>query len=438
MSRLVDALKRIPLAIFGPPRPGSSYDREIRTEKIRAGLGYWGDKVRFLPYVDSVVKETTAMRTAYRQMISEPNIKAAFQTKVLSVAALDLKATPASDSPRDKIVSDFVKFCFDKVSGATHKLAWSILSGGLIDGYSICEKVWCIEPRGKWAGKYRPKQIKAKDTEHLELVGDRFRNVTGVLDQLDRTEYHPSNFLIFSHLPLFEVPTGHSDFRAAYAAHWKIDTAWKLRMIGLDRFTLPMLVGKYENDTDKPSLDTALKNARGQNWISLPSTAQIEAMEMATRSQPDFDAAITRLREDIFIGITGALLQSLTSEAGSQRGASSVHKSTTELLQWWLATCLADIYNEQLVPDLVSLNYQDADCPSVSLGAINTADLIQELALDEGLQRLGMQLSKKEAYLRYSRAMPSSPDDTLTPAPPASTGFAPAGGPAAPTPFRGR
>lgn len=418
-ASLLERLRAMPTQVLNllRGRTDSPTTREQMREKIRAGLGALGDRIRFLPYHDAVGgPETESMRRAYREMVRESAVKAGFLKKVLSVASLDVTVTPASDSDRDHEIAKWVQHAIEKTRGNMRRIAWGILSGGLIDGYSICEKVLTPVERGEHAGKIGLKATKAKDTKHCRLVGDEFNNVTGVEDTRRGTVYHPSNFLVWQHLPFFENPLGWSDFRSAYRAYWLTDTAWKLRIIGLEKFTLPMLKGTYSDaGEEKETLEEAMENARSQTWISLPATAQVEALELASRGQSDFAAAIKDLREEALLGLNGAYLQALEGSVGNAAGNSTVHRGTTELIEWFLAAEVADVLNDQAVPDLVDLNYTNADYPTVALGAVNLEELKAELAIDEGLQRMGLPLSKKQVYKRYGRDVPIDEADALSP-----------------------
>lgn len=412
------SLGSLPVAVHGllQGRQDMPSSRELMREKIRAGLGVLGGKIRFLPYHDAVGgPESPSMRRAYREMIRESAVKAGLLKKVLSVASLDVTVTPTSDSNRDHEIAQWVQHAIEKTRGTMRRIAWGILSGGLIDGYSVCEKVLTPVDRGEYAGKVRIKATKAKDATYVRLVGDEFNNVTGVEDTRQNTVYHPSNFLVWQHLPFFENPLGWSDFRSAYRGYWLTDTAWKLRIIGLEKFTLPLLKGTYSDDSQRETLEDAMEDARAQTWISLPEGAQLEAIELATRGQSDFAAAIKDLREEMLLAINGAYLQALEGSVGNAAGNSTVHRGTTELIEWFLAAEVADVLNDQAVPDLVDLNYANADYPTVSLGAINLEELKAELAIDEGLQRMGLPLSRKQVYKRYGRDMPIDEADALKP-----------------------
>jgi len=427
---------------------GTQAEEEITSERVKSGpsgiIFPW-----FEPYVDNYTQETSIMRLAYRRMVADPNVKAALFGKLLSICALDLNVIAAKQKgqrskkntdPRDEEIAEFVRWnLVERVQGCFPEVAWAILSGGLVDGYSVCEKVIRHEPDGDYAGSYILSALKPKDTgRDVVLETDQYRNVVGVKTiRYNAGEvYSPANFVIFTHMPMYGSPVGMSDLRAAYGRWWMLDTVLKLRAMGLEKRALPVLYGEYETTAQKPSLEAALASARSQSWFSVPKGVQIQALNIAGAADGMFAAAVADLKEDIFLAIQGATLQALTGQDGAMRGSSAVHKSTSDLFRWYLARCLEVLLNDRdngLIRDLVDLNYVTTRYPRAVLSAVDSGDLLQEAQLDQSLIAMGMKLSKSALYEKYSRTPPDEddPDDALG-QPPAPGGAPGAGGP--PTP----
>lgn len=428
ISHLVTSLDQVPSQWVGNIMRGmrhteaaDSADSRTRAEKILARIAAQYKGLTFLPLSESYTDETQEMRNTYRVMLRDPTVKASVMTKLMAVCQLDPQVHPASEQGIDHDAADFVRYALTKCKGGTRRMNAAILLGAILDGYSVCEKVWKIEDRGRWAGKYRLAALKSKDTLYIDLLTDEFRNVTGIRDRRTQKEYHPSNFVVYTHMPLFESPTGMSDLRAAYRAYWLLDTAWKLRAIGLERFTLPMLKGTYADDTHKAELEAALASARAQSWVSVPQGALIEAIELSAKGQSDFASAIADLKEEIALGITGAVLQMLQGQVADGRGSSVVHRSTAELLQWWLAAEAGDVITDQIVPDLVTFNFEQADFPTVTFGGVDDGSMTASITIDNGLHAF-LPLSRKEMYQRYGRQEPTDDADSIQPAMQAGAG----------------
>jgi phage gp29-like protein len=163
-----------------------------------------------------------------------------------------------------------------------------------------------------------------------------------------------------------------------------------------------MILGKYPRGRAdlQAALDAAIRHAKSLGYVTLPDGVEIAPLELASRSSSDFATAIRDLRHEIFLGITGAILQALEGAHTGARSIGEVHRSTADTLVWHLAAAVADILNEQLVPELVDLNFQAADYPKVSLSGVNDAELKISADVDAKLQAMGLVHSRKNLYGR--------------------------------------
>lgn len=372
-------------------------------------------RIRMLPYYDNLTAETPEHRLAYRWLLKEPVIKSAFMGKLLAVMSLDLQVDAASETPRDKEIASFVEESLRRCAGGPAEIVWSILFGALLEGNGIAEKVWGRIDRGKYRGRPTIRAVKAKDSHDYQIEIDEFNNPVLVRSRRTAEEFPMSNFTFFSHMAAFSNPIGMSDLRAVYRAGWMLDTVWKLRAIGLERFTLPIFMSKYpqgRNDI-RDSINDAVKKAKSLGYLTVPQEAAVEAIEMASKSGSDFDAAIKGLQEECFIAIQGATLQALAGNVTEGRGDSTVHKTTSELFVWYLSCAAATVINDQYIPDIVDLNYADSDYPTCWLGGVNDGDLKAALELDTGLLQLGLVQDPHDLARRYRRQLSNDPKEAL-------------------------
>src|SRR5262245_37754494 len=373
-------------------------------EKVR--VASIGGVIRFLPWVDPYSDETPEIRAQYRKMLNESSVKAAFQTKILSVISLDVQVQPQDDDdPRQQAAAHFVAYAFRKVKGGMRAVGWDVLHPAIIDGHSICEKVWNREPEasGPWRGRRIYRAIKAKDSRFLQMGIDPYRNVIAIRGQGQNAGrvWSPHDFVLFNYLSLFESPAGTSDFRAAYRPWWMKHTAWNLRQLHLEKWTGPYLKGEYPegNYSIKDALEVALRQANQSNWLTVPIGSAVEAIDLSLKGTSDFESAINACDKEILIAIVGAHLQILEGSGGQAggraAGSSRVHKETSELIQWFLAASLADTYREQLAAPLMEENFHDVPVPDVTVGAVTEQAMLEQLRVDEGLQKIGLQLSEE-------------------------------------------
>ena len=379
----------------------------------------------FLPFIDEQTGETETMRLWYRRMLRDPIIKAALLGKTFDVASLDLHTNVIEHgNSKDRLATKFCNWNLNnRIKGRAPQMAVDVCLPGLIDGYSLCEKVWAYQEQGRYEGKFVLDRLKQKDTGNdVVLVIDEFRNITGVLGLRYNAGYvfSPSDFAIFRYMPLYEYPGGMSDLRATYADYWMYDTVRKLRAICLDKRAMPVLKGTYKDLAQRPQLENVLSRIRYDNWIAAPDWAKIEALEFAGQAVDMYNKTIEDLKQNIFIGIQGAFLQALEGKGANARGDSSVQKSTSELFNWYLMVAFLAVVNEQIIPDMCDLNYAGlSGYPEAVMGGINEGELGKALAVDTGLIDKGLELSKEYAYKKYGREKPRDAGDVwkATPAP---------------------
>jgi Protein of unknown function (DUF935) len=407
-----------------PPAPHDLTALRMQLERVRAL--YTGGRLALAPWIDNWTKETAEIRAAYRLMLAEPAVKATLYKKVQAVAQLDVQVHAQNpDDPREREANtEFGGHVLRRVLGGATKVIFNILFPGLMDGWSVNEPVWDRIPDGQWAGKWAWRAVKMKDTRRLNLVVDSFLNVEGVrsIGPGGPTVFDPADFLIFRHLSLFENPFGLSDLRAAYRSWWIKDSAWKFRSQGLERWTLPFLIGRWTNANHIPELRKGLEDAGSQRYTILPAGigkddpgAVIEALDIGTRGESDFKSAIADLNEEIAIGIAGSYLQQFTSQQSDPRGSSVVQRSTAETFEWAAGLEVASVLTHQALPPLIRANFAGVAPGYVTLGAVNEADLGVMAENDLKLQQLGLALSRKDAYTRYARVQPADEGDELAP-----------------------
>lgn len=407
-----------------PAAPDTPAERELVQERVRSGPAGvvlpW-----FLPYFDDqqTVSENTAMRLAYRKMLNSPVVKSALLGKILAATSLDLKVIPRDRRDKQQAAdAELVRWNLeDSLEGGVPGLIWSVLSGALIDGYSVSEKIWDREGKGEHKGAYYLRAVKPKDTgQDVILQTDEFRNVVGILGLRYNPgiSYHPSNFLIYRHLPLWDLATGMSDLRGVYQSWWMRDTVWKLRAMALEKRSLPVIVGEWNTAQERPAVDSALMMVKSQNWISVPKDTKVTALNIAGGSDEMFARAIQQLDEDIFLGIAGATLQARQGDVNNARGSSAEHRNTADLFISHLTEAISQLFNDArrgLVRDILDLNRVVDVYPKVTLSAVDEKDMVSRLAIYTGLWEMGLETSRHAMYDEFGVEPPDpeDPDDSL-------------------------
>lgn len=453
LQRALDTLRRVYRAATAPPpprarprapavygpNPAALPVARRNVEKIRTAA--MSGRLRIWALPDLYTEETPEIRRMYRPMLGRALVKSALGKKVLSVCSQEVQVQPEDqDDPRAVAQADFLKYALSRIgspaAGAktynhvgASKLVWDLFLPGLIDGWALGEGVWAPGPvpRGKWKGKRVWCDFHGKDTQGLHPMIDAFKGVEGVKagaynagQVLTGEDF--ADCVLWVNWPLFESPTGLSDLRSIVRPVWIEDTCWKLRGLHLEQYTGPYLKGAYTTPDVRQALEQALAEARGGGWISFPEGAMVDAIDLSMRGTQDFDLAIESCRREILIGLSGAYLQVLEGQTPGGRGDTEVHQEVSEVFEWYLADAAGKVATHQVAPRLLAENFADPTEPTVTWGAVSVGEMLTQLKLDAGLKEIGLELSKKALYQRYSVQPPADPGDALGGAPPPGPG----------------
>ena len=394
----------------------------------------------FLPYYDDQTGETPEMRFQYRKMLADPNIKAPLLAKIFGVGALDMQIHPyrKGKDPRAQEQAEFMRWTLtERLEGGIPGMAWDVFIGGLVDGHSVLEKVF--EPpsnEGEWGGKIQLTHLKPKDVNNdLVLVLDEYRSVKSILGLRYNggLTFDASDFLIYSHLPVYGQVTGMSDLRAAYGRYWVLDTVVKLRAWGAEKRAFPVVAGEYPDVTKKAALEQMLAKVKSQNWLSVPAGAKLQVLELDGAAYDYFATFIKDLREEIVMSISLAVLNSMQGGEGVQRGSSDVHQDTSDLGKWFLSVSLANLLNSRgqgLIKDVIDRNYANVyGYPKATFGGVDGEKHKARTELAKSLNEMGLNLSKNQLYEETAFNIPEDPTDILPGKAAAAAPGAGAGGP---------
>jgi hypothetical protein len=331
--------------------------------------------------------ETWEIRQAYRRMLKEPAVYTPLLSRTLAVASLDPQVLPEDkDDPVHRDSAKFLDWSVRNSRGGWLSVLFNTLFPGQMDGFSLCEKTWCVVPREhpRYGGRWTLAALKSKDTEHVQFDLDVYRNVTAIRSSVGGqagTRFDPGDFVHFVHMKLFESPTGLSALRPAYRAAQMIATALRLRDVVLKNYSGPFLALKHRRNDQMKAIAEVLNNARANGWISLEPGDELQVLNLATSAPDQFQQAIEDLRKELFLTIRGAYLQALESK--SSQGDSATHADETNRFDWYLAELAGQVLTEQLAPDLVTANYGTrGGRPRITLGGVdlNRAKAWAELA----------------------------------------------------------
>lgn len=370
--------------------------------------------------LDDYGRETDEMRRAYRDLHrKEPAVRSAVDGKAAAVAALDVIVKPRNkELPNDRAAAAWVKDCVEDTPHGWDGMILNILRAAFIDGFSVNEKTGQgvhSDQGARWGLKH----VKNKDTAHLKLRLDPFRNVLGVVNTLRGLRTHdPRKVILFTHSDMFDNPFGQSDLRAAYRSANLINDAYQVWYIAIKVYGGPFLSGKVKDDVRRKQMETALRAARAAGFIVCNAEDEIEILNLASATSFDaFEKKVRIHREEIYLAVRHAYMPFMQSSSGGadQRGDTGVSKHAgSDPVEYLLAKAVGRCLTHQLAADLVIPNFPaGTGIPIVMLGGVNWAETKTQLEVAEKLLTVfGLHSSAEHLYEITQMPPPESAADT--------------------------
>jgi hypothetical protein len=375
--------------------------------------------------LDDYGRETDEMRRAYRDFHrKEPAVRAAIEGMVASIADTDIAVLPDDeDHPEDCRAAEFVNYTVENSPHGWDGLIRRVLLAALIDGFSVSEKVLHgVENHRRWGGFWGLKHVKNKDTAHLRLRLDVYRNVVGVVNTTRGISTYPARkVILFTHADIYDNPFGSSELRSAYRACQLIGNAYELWAYALTAHSGPFLKGTVSKNERRFEMEAALQAARSGGYIVVPTGDNVDLVNLATASSFDaFERKIDKLREEIFIAIRGAYLPFMQGSGGGgeTRGSADVSKGAgSDPRERVIARAVGRCLTQQLCTDLVVPNFgTNCGIPRIILGGTDWAETKTQLEVAKSvLNDFRMPISKAWLYKNAQTPPPTSDEDAIQP-----------------------
>lgn len=307
----------------------------------------------------------------YDQMRTDDEVKSALTLKKQAVISPGWDIEPASEDTRDKEIADFVEDTLNRIDGTVENMLMQVMTA-LDYGYSVVEKIWKIQDKGEFKGKFVYKAFKSKRPHNYEFDTDEFGNLEKnglILTGIDITERRlPVNkFVIYAYQSEFGNPYGTSDLRAAYRPWWSKDNAVKFWNIALERYGSPLALGKVKRNTPGAAqklLGILDKIQNKQSIAFNEADFDVDFLEASKNIGEAFDLALAFNNKAIARSIL--LPDRLSSDGGSgATGSFAMAKSHFDVFLWvvnFLRKELEDkVMFEQVIRELVDINFSDVD-----------------------------------------------------------------------------
>lgn len=294
-------------------------------------------------------------------------------------------------------------------------------ANGVFVHNSITEKNYRpIEERCSWTGKIGMRALKTRAPFTFGFDVDPFDNLNqhGVV-QWGR-KYPRDKFIIFTHQREFGNFFGLSDLRAAYRAWWMKDNVFKWWSMFLDRYSIPLAVGKFGQDVTpqgRADLQTVLENLQASTSITMGENYSLEFPTLGTaQGSQIFNIAMEAM--DRRIARSLLLPSQLGLSAQPDVGTYAQAKKQFDVFLMIVEKLRLDVEEtlwEQWIRQLVSFNYDVAVPPKFRFKPFTEAD--RQAMMGQFLQAVAAGVAKPrpadEAYLREITEFPEVPEEVL-------------------------
>ncbi len=330
------------------------------------------------------LKGKEALKTYDRMRRSDGVVKATLMACELPIRTANWFIQPATDSPDDKKIADFVSDCLFKKMTITWDdfLRQALLM--ITFGFICFEKVFQeVKFKGATMIGWRkfaprlPKTIYAWQTE------DKKDGITQMLESGEKISIPIEKLLVFTFQKEGENWEGISGLRTAYRSWYLKEQIEKINAIGFERQGLGVPYAKLPmgyTEADRKKTEEFLTNLRANEtgYVIIPQGWEVGFLDTKAGTVKDPQESIRRYNREIFIGVLAQFLDlgagSLGSYALSADQTSTFHNNLTAI-----AKQIKDIINRYAIQQLVDLNYNNVEnYPTLEftkVGRINVDEL---------------------------------------------------------------
>lgn len=334
---------------------------------------------------DGILRGKGGRMDVYKDLLRDDQVASCYQQRKKAMISAEWEVTPATDSAQDIEIADFVrynlgKFPFDDIS---EKMQIS----GVHFGYGVGEIIWAYD---KVVKKIVIGNIKVRDRQRFKFGPGGELYLCD--DYLNKQLMPREKFWVFS------TGSDHDDNPygegLAFALYWPVffkRNGIKFWMVYLEKFGMPTATAKLTpaqiNDPEQVSLALSVLEAiQADSSVVVPDNFVIELLEASRSGTADYSS----LKDAMDASIAKIILsQTMTTDNGSSKSQSETHLSVRDEIVKSDADQLCYSFTQQVVTQLVLINYPGAQVPSVTRRTEPETDLDTLADRDNKIAQLG-------------------------------------------------
>lgn len=355
-----------------------------------------------------------------KMLINHSEVKAAHYLKIRARLAQRGKLLVGEEHNEEaKNIKDFVQYNFDNIPGGIHSYLRRSLDATRC-GYKVSEEIWHVIPDGPWKGLTGLRELKTRNSKDFAFEANEYGDIIAVVQDPggDEISLPPEKFAIAIWGATDDDAIskyGKSDFEGIYSYYWCSVLAQKLWMYYLEKFTRPVVVGKYERGTDQAKVDEineSITNLFHKTATSFSKDVDISLLEPDVRNidfKTFMDWNNSMIRKGLLVG-------DRLIEAGD-KGSYALSKVQFDSFLLGLedmGRMVEDVVNEQIIKRLVGYNFQGNLCPIFKMPPLRKGEMDTRIKLADVLLKNGA-INPHEKWFREWLDIPERGAEDLLP-----------------------
>ena len=357
--------------------------------------------------------------STYKNMMKDAEVKAAFSLIKFSTLSRNWKVVYSEKAKDSEEIVKFLRYCFDHMDGRLNGSLSNFLYA-IPYGFAVSEIVYKIIKEGEFSGKVGIRKIKGLDPETIAFKTDKYGNLKNVYQEpqeigSEKIDLPLDRLIVYTNEKEFGNYYGNSRLRSVYKNWFIKDAVTKFWNIALERFGMPMLIGRVPSPKDLEEMRTTLMNAQAKSSLATVEGWEISTLEtgIGRSSGGDYKSCLDYHNGQICKGML--IPESLVGgAAGGSFAKAKVGFDLFVLMLKSLETDLCSIVEQYLIKPLLVYNFGELDeYPQFVFEPLTKAEFLELAKVFSLLVRNGV-VGADESWIRDMLRVPKRSETSVS------------------------
>jgi len=355
----------------------------------------------------------------YKNMMKDAEVRAAFNLIKFSTLSREWKIIYPEEAKQSEEIVKYLCYAFEHMDGRLDGGLSNLLSA-LPFGFAVSEIVLKKFVDGPFSGKVGVKKMKGLDPATITFITDKYGNLKKVMQNTGEFGTQPiklplERLIIYTNEKEFGNYYGTSRLRAIYKNWFIKDVITKFWNISLERFGMPMLIGKVPSSKDLTEMRNVLENAQARSSLAVVDGWEVSALEtgIGRSAGGDYKSCLDYHNSQILKGllVPGTLIG---AETGGSFARAKVSFQIFQLMLKSLETDIGGIVEKYLIEPLIKYNYGELDkYPQFVFEPLTRAEFLELAKVFALLVRNGV-VGSDETWMRDMMRVPKRSEAVIS------------------------